>query len=126
MRELLALAVVSGAALVAVSGSGAGKSPVACPKGALPFEANSIGPATTAALADDKPSNRPLVTGAMFAQYAGVRGTTAKVWCGQIVWQRTIVVDIQDRAFLPAESASQRVFFVARFANGYRVWARVH
>jgi hypothetical protein len=42
------------------------------------------------------------------------------------VWQRTVVVYVTDRAFLPAQSASQRIVFVGRTAAGYRVWQRVH
>jgi hypothetical protein len=30
------------------------------------------------------------------------------------------------RAYLPAQSASQGIAFVGRFANGYRIWELVH
>ena len=33
---------------------------------------------------------------------------------------------VLDRAFLPAESAAQRVLFVGRTSDGYRIWARAH
>ena len=39
---------------------------------------------------------------------------------------RTVVVYITDRALLPAQSASQRVLFVGRTSDGWRVWQRAH
>jgi hypothetical protein len=41
-------------------------------------------------------------------------------------WRRTVVVYVVDRAFLPSQSASQRVLFVGRTRAGYRVWQRAH
>jgi hypothetical protein len=46
----------------------------------------------------------------------------AKYSCGLRVWQRTIVVYVRERAALPAQSASNRVYFVGRFRSGYHVW----
>jgi hypothetical protein len=37
-------------------------------------------------------------------------------------WRRTVVVYVTERASLPAQSASQRVFFVGRFEADYKVW----
>ena len=54
------------------------------------------------------------------------QGPQAKARCGTKVWRRTVVVYIVDRAFLPAQSASQRVLFVGRTHAGYRVWERAH
>jgi hypothetical protein len=39
---------------------------------------------------------------------------------------RTIIVYVLRRAYLPAQSASQGVYFVSRFASGYRVWQIAH
>jgi hypothetical protein len=50
----------------------------------------------------------------------------AKTECGTQVWRRTVVVYITLRAFLPSASLSERVSFVSRFRNGYRVWQIVH
>jgi hypothetical protein len=100
--------------------------PKGCPTNLLPLTANPIGPAVTAALVADEPANRPQVTGAVIAPNDTQRGPQAKAQCGKKVWQRTVVVYIVDRAFLPAESASQRVLFVGRTSAGYTVWSRAH
>ena len=97
----------------------------ACPT-LLPLGANSIAPAVTAALRADPAKNRPQVTGALLAPNDQQRGPQAKAQCGKPIWQRTVVVYITDRAFLPAQSAAQRVLFVGRTAAGYRVWLRAH
>ena len=97
-----------------------------CPSGVLAFTANPIGPAAAAALRADSARNRPLVTGATIAPQDGARGAEARTRCGTRVWQRTVVVHVLDRAQLPSASLSQRVYFVARFHSGYRIWARVH
>ena len=97
------------------------------PRGLLPLSgSNPIGPAITAALTYEKPAARPQVRGATLASEDANRGLQAKASCGTRVWQRTVVVYILDRAMLPAASASQRVYFVGRFKNGYRVWQVVH
>lgn len=97
-----------------------------CPRNLLPLTANPIGPSVTAALLGDTAKNRPQVVGAMVAASDTQRGPQAKVQCGEKVWQRTVVVYITDRAFLPSQSLSQRVLFVGRTSAGYRVWKRVH
>src|SRR5215831_8446742 len=118
---LLAVApTVSGA-----SGSGATQN-ATCPRSALPFTANSIAPASTAALAREKPSSRPQVTAASFASSDLQRGAMARVECGTRVWRRTIVVYIDLRAFHPSASLAQRVSFVSRFQSRYQVWQVVH
>ena len=55
-----------------------------------------------------------------------VRGPQARTQCGQRAAARTVVVYILRRAYLPAQSASQGVYFVARFRGGYRVWQVAH
>ena len=128
-----AFAVASAVATESVS---AGQSPI-CTRGLVTVErdprellpltgSNPIGAATTAALRYEKPSARPQVRGATLAIEDSGRGPQAKFSCGARVWQRTIVVYILDRAMLPAQSASQRVDFVGRFHDGYRVWQVVH
>jgi hypothetical protein len=99
---------------------------VTCPGTALPLTANSIAPASRAALAQEKPSSRPQVTGASFARTDLQRGAMAKAECGNRVWRRTVVVYIDLRAFHPSASLSERVSFVSRFRTGYRVWQIVH
>lgn len=129
--RVLALAGVVVAAVVALVGALAAFAAAVpdagrCPTGSLPFTANPIGPAAAAALRADRAKNRPLVTGATIAPDGGARGAEAKARCGERSWQRTVVVYVLDRALLPSASLSQRVYFVSRFHDGYRVWARVH
>jgi hypothetical protein len=88
----------------------------------LPLTANAIGPATAAALRSTRPSDRPRVVSAALAIDDRRRGTEAKFECGARAWQRTVVVYITLRAFLPSASLSERVVFVGRFKSGYRVW----
>ena len=129
MRTISTLLAVGAAAGVAATAAPAGTTaPGAahCPTALLPLGANSIGPAVAAALRADPAANRPQVTGAMMAPADVQRGTQAKAQCGRTVWQRTVVVYVTDRALLPAQSLSQRVVFVGRTADGYRIWQRVH
>ena len=97
------------------------------PRALLPLDgSNPVGASIAAALRFEKPSARPQVRGATLAIEDSSRGSQAKFSCGTRVWQRTVVVYILDRAMLPAESASQRVYFVGRFKSGYQVWQIVH
>jgi len=97
------------------------------PRGLLPLTGtNPIGSAIAAALHRVSPASRPQVTGALLAIDDINRGTSARVSCGARVWRRTVVVYITGRAMLPAQSASQGVYFVGRFKSGYRVWQVVH
>ena len=94
--------------------------PTSDPRGLLPLTGiNPVGASAAAALRYERPSARPQVRGALLAVTDGERGGEAKYDCGVRVWRRTVVVYILDRASLPAQSASQRVYFVRRFANGY-------
>jgi hypothetical protein len=135
LRLVSVLAVIVVASAVATD-AGAGRSPI-CTRGLTTVErdprlllpirgVDPIGAATAAALRSERAANRPQVQSASFAIFDAGRGPQAKYSCGVRVWQRTIVVYIIDRAMLPAQSASQRVFFVGRFANGYHVWQLVH
>jgi hypothetical protein len=105
---------------------GGGVSLVVDPGALLPLQSNSISPATTAALKRESRASRPLVVGATLAPDDQGRGAEAKFQCGRRVWERTVVVYIRLRAMLPSQSLSQRVDFVGRFPNGYRVWEVVH
>jgi hypothetical protein len=106
---------------VVVGGSGS-----ACPANLLSLPANPINPAVAAALKSDPAKNRPQVTGAVVAPQDVQRGAQVKAQCGPTVWQRTVVVSITDRAFLPSQSLSQRVLFVGRTSGGWKVWQRAH
>jgi hypothetical protein len=116
--------------------AGAGRSPICTrglttvevdPRGLLPLTgANPIGPATTAALRYSKATSRPQVVSALLATADRSRGGGAKFECGARVYRRTVVVYVTDRAALPSQSLSERVFFVGRFSSGYRVWQVVH
>lgn len=126
------LSLTAALASTVVGAADAGTSPICTrgntsvevdPRGLLPLTgANPIGPATAAALRFSTSANRPQVVGAQFAVADRQRGPQARFACGTRVWQRTVVVYVRDRAFLPALSASSRVYFVGRFRSGYRVW----
>ena len=135
MRSLLVLLAGLAAAAALVPAGGAVRSPVCGhgtipvevdPRGLLPLEANSIGPAAAAALAHEPKASRPLVISAALAMADSDRGLIAKRECGTRVWQRSVVVHIRLRAFLPSASLSERVDFVGRFKGGYRVWQIAH
>ena len=97
-----------------------------CPHGLQPLTANSVAPATAAAIAHEAPKSRPLVVSASIATADRERGPEAKRLCGTAVWQRTVVVYIKLRAYAFSASLSERVDFVGRFRDGYRVWQVVH
>ena len=131
---MLLVAMATPAAL-SRGGASSGRSPVCTrglvtverdPRGLLPLTANSVGPATVAALRFERKAGKPLVVSASVATADQVRGPSAKFSCGARVWRRTVVVYIRLRAFLPSQSLSQRVDFVGRFKDGYHVWQVVH
>jgi hypothetical protein len=133
---LTAFLAASALTLLLTAPAGAGRSPICTqglttvevdPRGLLPLTgANPIGPATAAALRYSKTTSRPQVVSAALATMDRSRGLQAKFACGTRVYRRTVVVYITDRAALPSQSLSQRVFFVGRFKSGYRVWQVVH
>jgi hypothetical protein len=125
------LATAVAIAALALLVSGAAGSPVlraaACPRGALPLAGiNPIGPATAVALRLVPARERPQVRGANFAWPDVQRGGQIRYQCGAEAARRTVIVYILRRAYLPALSASTGVYFVSRFANGYRVWQVAH
>ena len=136
-RSVLTVVLASSAlALLPTAPAGAGRSPICTrglttvevdPRGLLPLTgANPIGAATSAALRYEKASSRPQVVSAALATMDRSRGGQAKFSCGVRVYRRTVVVYVTDRAALPSQSLSQRVYFVGRFSSGYRVWQVVH
>jgi hypothetical protein len=98
-----------------------------CPGKALALGANGIGPASAAALGREEAKSRPQVREAIVAidDLRG-RGRAVKAQCGAAAAQRTIVVYITLRAFLPSASLSERVSYVSRFRSGWRVWQVAH
>lgn len=119
----LASCLVAVAAVLGAAGAGAGPTSAYCPTGLLPLTGtNPIAAATSAALRSVKASDRPQITGALFAIHDRERGPQAGTMCGRRARQRTIVVYATRRALLPSQSLSQGVFFVGRFESGYRVW----
>jgi hypothetical protein len=46
--------------------------------------------------------------------------------CGVRAARRTVIVYVRRVAYLPAQSASQGIYFVSRFARGFRVWYVAH
>jgi hypothetical protein len=97
------------------------------PRVLLPLSGNEpMAPFVRAAMRLERPSSRPLAGAARLATADRWRGPEAKYACGTRVWRRTVVVYVTERALLPAQSASERVFFVGRVPSGYRVWVVVH
>jgi hypothetical protein len=136
LKCLIAIVLVSVAVSVPASSAAADRLP-ACARGLATLEfdpsallplttPNPIAPAIRAAMRYERPLNRPLVTSAILATADPERGLQAKTACGARVWRRTVVVYVTDRAMLPSQSLSQRVFFVGRVRSGYRVWQIVH
>jgi hypothetical protein len=117
------LTVITVTAVAPASGTGHARG---CARHLLPLTANPIGPAAAAALRRERPADRPRVVSAALATDDRGRGAEAKFECGARVWRRTVVVYITLRAFLPSASLSERVDFVGRLKNGYRVWQVVH
>jgi len=126
MRVKIRLLSAIAAVAAATATGSAQAAPSGCPGGLLALGPDAIASAVTAALRADPAGNRPRAAGAWLATSDVRRGPIAKAACGKRVWQRTVVVYITDRAFLPAQSASQRVLFVGRTKSGFRVWQRVH
>jgi hypothetical protein len=130
-RVIARLAAVSAVAGLALLASGAASPRAAqgagCPRAALPLAgSNPIGPAVIAALRRVPTRDRPQVTTARIAIYDDNRGPQVKTQCGQRTLTRTVIVYVTRRAYLPAQSASQGVYFVARFPSGYSVWQVAH
>jgi hypothetical protein len=127
MARLVAVVAIAGLALLASGAASSGPDSAGCPRAALPIAGtNPIAAATTAALRRVPATDKPQVRGALLAIADQLRGRQVKTQCGRLAAGRTIIVYILRRAYLPAQSASQGVYFVSRFANGYRVWQVAH
>ena len=126
MSRTLTLAAALVAAAVVAPGGGAVAAVSSCPRGLLPLQANSIGAAAAAAFAHENGTSKPLVVSAVLATADQEGGPIARRECGTGVWQRTVVVHIRLRAYLPSASLSERISFVGRFKSGYKVWQIAH
>jgi hypothetical protein len=129
LRGVTRLFTVAAAAAVCLAlGGGVRSAPASgCPRAALPLsDINPVAAATVAALRRLPRKERPQVRAAAFAVTDNARGPQVRTQCGQRVAERTIVVYVLRRAYLPAQSASQGVYFVSRFARGYRAWEVAH
>src|SRR5687768_8768980 len=127
MARLVAVSAVAGLALLASGAAGSRIAATGCPRAALPVSGmNPIGTAITAALRRVPTGDKPQVQGALMAIADRNRGPQVGTQCGRQVRARTIVVYVLRRAYLPAQSASSGVYFVSRFATGYRVWQVAH
>jgi hypothetical protein len=110
----------------------AGAAGVHCPVGALVLPARGMTQAAKAALAAAASSYRGLntkdakVVSAKRATVAGPRGVEVGRECGLKARARTVVVELRFPRMLPSASLSEGIVDVARFAQGYRVWAVVH
>jgi hypothetical protein len=127
MARLVAVCATAALALL-VSGAASSRSVgSACPGTALPLTGtNPIADATEAALRRVPVNQKPQVRGALLASADQLRGPQVRMQCGARAAARTIIVYVLRRASLPAQSAAQGVYFLARFANGYRVWQVAH
>lgn len=118
--------VALGALALSAASSGAAAEQVDCPRSALPLGANALAPATRVALAKEPASAKAQVVSASLAWADTQRGKQVAFQCGRRARERTVVVYVLRRALLPAQSASQGVYFVSRFRDGYRVWEIAH
>ena len=128
MKRLLVLAVALLGAITVTAVAPASRTghPRICRSHQLPLTANSVGAAAEAALRREPASARPRVVSADLATDDRGRGAEAKFECGTRIWRQTVVVYVTLRAYLPSASLSERVDFVGRFKDGYRVWQVVH
>lgn len=135
--RLLALPIAGLLALAGLSAAHAGGRAVAhrhaastCPVGLLPLGPVSIADAVRPVLRAEPRSARPQVTESVLARDDPVRGAGARIECGPRTWRRTVVVYVDRRAFDsgPHRSASlsEGVYYVGRYAAGYRIWEIVH
>ena len=127
----LAVLLVAVTALAGQSTARAARA-VDCPVGTLPLHADAAARASTQALAEAAAKYPGLktkgatVVSAKPAATAGPRGKQVGLECGAKIRVRTVVVELRFPRMAPSASLSEGVVDVARFANGYRVWAVVH
>lgn len=127
MPRVLVLAVTLVLALLVSAAASSRDTAAGCPRAALPISGtNPVGAAISAALRRVPAADKPQVQGALNAIADQNRGPQVGTQCGRQARTRTIVVYILRRAYLPSQSASSGVYFVSRFASGYRVWQVAH
>ena len=127
MARVALLISAAAAAAAVVTSASATAAARGCPSAALPLGKNAIAAAATAALRREPARVDPQVVGAFIAaRDPSARGRQVRAQCGERAAARTVVVYITRRALLPAQSASQGIYFVARFRTGYRVWLVAH
>lgn len=138
MKRVALLVVVlaaAGQAAAFAPFSRAGRSPICTrglvtvqrdPRRLLPLTPDAVAAAATAAVRDTGRADGAEVISSDLATADRNRGGEARFECGARVWRRTVVVYITLRGLEPNQSRAEKVFFVGRFANGYRVWQVVH
>jgi hypothetical protein len=108
--------------------------PRRCPargRTALPLGPQAEALAEQAVLRREDPKLLPEAR-AVPAAEAGVRGRSARYYCGERIAERTLVVFVHRAAFDPggseccSASLAQGVFLVSRFEDGHRVWLTLH
>lgn len=128
----VALAIAAGTGVPLIAGASTSGSrpqlitPASCPEHPLALEATAVAKAATAALNAERPRDRPRILEAAVADHDGARGAMVRSACGRRTWHRTVVVFIDLRRYHPGASLSERVSFVSRTADGYRVFALGH
>jgi hypothetical protein len=126
LPAVLALAIVAAVLLLPRGGHVVNASTTAsgCPQQPMRrLPAGAIAGATRAALAAI-PGAR--ATKAVLARLDRARGGYASAHCDALTRRRSVVVYLHLRSNVPSASLSQAVVLVGRFADGYRVWARLH
>lgn len=127
MKALLVVGLASALALVPAGETTAQQSAASrCPAAALPLGTSPLPAASKAALRREPRAVRPRVMRARIAVFDKSRGPHVRAMCGERAATRTVIVYVQRRAYLPAQSASQGVHFVSRFPGGFRVWFVAH
>ena len=111
-----------------------GASSYECPQNSLPLPPDAIVHATKAALKAVPTLYGGLTTAGAIVERAALatddqRGHQVKLYCGEKVWQRTVVVYL----FFPiperetgSASLSQGVVFVSQLKGGWTVWEVAH
>ena len=137
-RPRAALVVAACLAVLAAFGDSApralssGLSATRCPRLAQPLPADALAGATKAALAQAPALYRGIdtrgveATRAARSSAAGPRGQQVARECGNVVAERSIVVDLFFPRMLPSASLSQGTVFVDREHGRYRVWQVAH
>jgi hypothetical protein len=134
----LVAATLAGAAAPVLAGGGSERRPApavapppaigpdACPDAPRRLGPDAVAKAAEAALSAERAEDRPRLVSSVLADHGATRNAMVRRACGRRAWRRTVVVEIDLRAFRPSASLSQRVSFVAHTAAGYEVYALGH